>query len=198
MAYSQPADDNGNSSVSNAGKARVRGIETELTVNPVRGLSLGANYSYQKGRVTNIPVQTGIPNGINTGQTPKHSLNLTGVYEAELANGGSVTLSADWQYKSKYQLELNDDPAFSSKTPGLLNGSIAYRTPNEKWTFTLWGKNLTNKDVVIFGNDFRFFSYSFGEAFDPSSSNFDPAKAGSKIIRYAAPRTYGVTARMSF
>ncbi|MEJ2409527.1 MAG: TonB-dependent receptor [Novosphingobium sp.] len=194
----QFTDDNGNSSVSNAGKARVRGIETELTVNPVRGLSLGANYSYQKGRVTNIPVQTGIPNGINTGQTPKHSLNLTGVYEAELANGGSVTLSADWQYKSKYQLELNDDPAFSSKTPGLLNGSIAYRTPNEKWTFTLWGKNLTNKDVVIFGNDFRFFSYSFGEAFDPSSSNFDPAKAGSKIVRYAAPRTYGVTARMSF
>ncbi|ARR53366.1 hypothetical protein HY78_07900 [Rhizorhabdus wittichii DC-6] len=172
----QFTDDNGNSSVSNAGKARVRGIEAELTVNPVRGLSLGANYSFQKGRVTGIPVQTGIPNGINTGQTPKHSLNLTGVYELELANGGGVTLSADWQYKSRYQLELNDDPAFSSETPGVLNGSISYRTPGDKWQFTVWGKNLTNKDVVIFGNDFRFFSYSFGEAFNPEVRISIPAQ----------------------
>ncbi|ALR19094.1 TonB-dependent receptor [Sphingobium baderi] len=126
--------------------------------------------------MTGIPVQTGIPNGINTGQTPKHSLNLTGVYELELANGGGVTLSADWQYKSRYQLELNDDPAFSSETPGVLNGSISYRTPGDKWQFTVWGKNLTNKDVVIFGNDFRFFSYSFGEAFNPEVRISIPAQ----------------------
>ena len=43
----QFTDDNGNSTVSNAGEATVRGGEAELTVNPVRGLSLGANYSYQ-------------------------------------------------------------------------------------------------------------------------------------------------------
>lgn len=194
----QFTDQNGNSSVSNAGKARVRGIEAELTVNPVRGLSLGANYSFQKGRVTGIPLETGIPSGISTGQTPKHSLNLTGVYELEMANGGGVTLSADWQYKSKYQLELNDDPAFSSKTPGILNGSISYRTPGDKWQFTIWGKNLTNKDVVIFGNDFRFFSYSFGEAFNPDSPDFNPGAASSRIVRYGPPRTYGLTARMSF
>ncbi len=188
----QFTDDNGNSSVSNAGKARVRGFESELTVNPVTGLTLGANYSYQKGRVTNIPVQTEIPNGINTAQTPKHSLNLTALYEADLANGGLVTFSADWQYKSKYQLELNEDPAFASKTPGLLNGSISYTTPSEKWQFTLWGKNLTDKEVVIYANDFRFFTYSTAEFF------FDPVVATSKIVRYAEPRTYGVTARVSF
>jgi len=188
----QFTDDNGNSSVSNAGKARVRGVETELTVNPAKGLSLGANYSFQKGRVTNIPASTEIPNGINTAQTPKHSLNLTALYEADLANGGIVTLSADWQYKSKYQLELNPDPAFTSKTPGLLNGSISYTTPNEKWQFTVWGKNLTDKDVVIYGNDFRFFSYSTAEFF------FDPDVATSKIVRYAEPRTYGVSAKVSF
>ena len=194
----QFTDESGNSSVSNAGKARVRGVETELTVSPVPGLSLGANYAYQKGRVTNIPEATGIPNGINTAQTPKHSLNLTGLYEAGLANGGVVTFSADWQYKSEYSLELNEDPAFFSRTPGLLNGSIAYETPNGDWQFTLWGKNLTNKNVVIYGNDLRFFSYSFGEAFNPFDPRFDPAKAGSKIVRYAEPRTYGVTARLSF
>jgi outer membrane receptor protein involved in Fe transport len=38
----QYTTDNGNSSVSNAGEAKVRGAEAELTVSPVRGLTLGA------------------------------------------------------------------------------------------------------------------------------------------------------------
>jgi iron complex outermembrane receptor protein len=194
----QFTDDNGTSSVSNAGEARVRGVEAELTVNPVRGLILGANYSYQHGRVKGIPPQLGIPEGIDPAQTPEHSLNLTGEYELALANGGSMTLLADYQYKSEYSLELNDDPAFSSEVPGLVNGSISYKTPSERWQFMIWGKNLTDEEVVIYGNDFRFFMYSFGEAFNPFSPDFNPAAAQSRIVRYAPPRTYGVTARVSF
>ena len=194
----QFTDDNGNSSVSNAGETKVRGGEAELTVNPSRGLILCATYSYQWGEVTSIPVQLGIPQGITPAQTPKQSLNLTGVYELALANGGSMTLSADYQYKSRYQLELNDDPTFSSEVPRLVNGSISYKTPSGKWQFTIWGKNLTEEDVVIYANDFRFFTYSFGEAFNPASPNFNPAAARSSIFRYALPRTYGATFRVSF
>ena len=80
----------------------------------------------------------------------------------------------------------------------MLNGSISYQTPSEKWQFTIWGKNLTDEDVVNYTNDFRFFAYSFGEAFNPESPNFNPAAAESRIVRYAPPRTYGVTARVSF
>jgi outer membrane receptor protein involved in Fe transport len=109
-----------------------------------------------------------------------------------------MTLAADYQYKSEYQLELNEDSAFTSEVPGLVNGSISYQTPSEKWQFTIWGKNLTDEEVVIYGNDFRFFSYYFGEAFDPSSPDFNPEAAQSRIVRYIPPRTYGVTARVSF
>ena len=194
----QYTTEEGISSVSNAGKAKVRGAEAELTVNPVRGLIFGANYSYQWGEVTGIPVELGLPQGLAPAQMPENSLNLTGVYEFALANGGGMTLSADYQYKSEYQLELNPDPAFRSEVPGLVNGSISYQTPSEKWQFTIWGKNLTDEDVVNYTNDFRFFAYSFGEAFNPESPNFNPAAAESRIVRYAPPRTYGVTARVSF
>jgi iron complex outermembrane recepter protein len=194
----QFTDENGQSQVDNAGRARVRGIETELIWQPVRGLNLGANYSYQTGEVRRIPEQLGLPQGIEPAQMPKHSLNLTGVYSLDLANGGDVTLAADMQYKSEYQLELNPDPAFASQVKNIVNANISYRTPNQKWQFTLWGKNLTDEDVVIFGQDFRFFSYSFNEAFNPEAANFNPAAATSRIARYAPPRTYGVTARFDF
>lgn len=194
----QFTDENGQSEVDNAGKARVRGIETELTWHPVRGLNLGANYSYQTGEVRRIPEELGIPEGIEPAQMPKHSLNLTGAYSLDFADGSTVTLSADMQYKSKYQLELNPDPAFTSQVKNIINANISYQTPNQKWHFTLWGKNLTDEDVVIYGNDIRFFVYSFNEAFNPEAANFNPAAATSRIVRYAPPRTYGVTARFDF
>jgi iron complex outermembrane recepter protein len=188
----QYTDETGTSLVSNAGQAKVKGAEVELTVNPVPGLSLGANYSYQEGDVTGIPVQLGLPNGIDPAQMPPDSLNLTAVYELALTSGGRVTLSADYQYKSEYQLELNPDPVFRSKVPGLVNGNISYQTPGEKWRFTIWGKNLTDEEIVIYANDFLFFAYSVDDLISV------PGAAEARIVRYAAPRTYGVTARMSF
>src|SRR5690606_20596324 len=92
--------------VSNAGRARVRGVEVEAVVIPVDGLTLNANYSFQSGHVHGFPVETEIPDGQAPGQTPRHSLNLGASYDLELTNGGRLTLASDVQYKSPYQLEI--------------------------------------------------------------------------------------------
>lgn len=188
----------GNLIVSNAGKARVRGVEVEAMLIPVEGLTLSANYSYQDGEVRGFPVEVGIPDGQSTGQTPPHSLNLGATFNHSFADGGELTLAGDFQYKSKYQLELNPDSAFTSRVKGLINGSISYKVPNGRWNFSLWGKNLTNEDIKIYGQDFRFMIYTFDQAYNPESPNFSPGAASANMPRYAPPRTYGVTVRYSF
>ena len=92
----------GNLIVSNAGKARVRGVEVEAMLIPVDGLTLSASYSHQDGEVKGFPEEVGIPDGQPTGQTPPHSLNLGATFNHAFANGGELTLTGDFQYKSKY------------------------------------------------------------------------------------------------
>ncbi|WP_066962796.1 TonB-dependent receptor [Rhizorhabdus dicambivorans] len=184
--------------VSNAGKARVRGVEAEAVLIVADGLTLSANYSYQVGHVRGFPVQAEIPDGQAPGQTPRHSLNLSASYAHELPGGGELSLAGDFQYKSKYQLEINPDPAFTSRVKGLVNGSISYRTANEKWQFTIWGKNLTDENIVTYGQDFRFLAYSFDEAYNPDSPRYNVAAATANMPRYAPPRTYGATVRLNF
>tara|TARA_R110000772_G_scaffold96986_1_gene196013 strand:+ start:1872 stop:4250 length:2379 start_codon:yes stop_codon:yes gene_type:complete len=188
----------GNLIVSNAGKARVRGVEVEAMLIPVDGLTLSASYSHQDGEVKGFPEEVGIPDGQPTGQTPPHSLNLGATFNHAFANGGELTLTGDFQYKSKYQLELNPDPAFTTRVKSLVNASMSYKTPNGKWDFTLWGKNLTNEDIKVYGQDFRFMIYTFDEAYNPESPSFNPAAASASMPRYAPPRTYGATVRYNF
>lgn len=182
----------------NAGKARVRGIEAEVVLNPVRGLTLSANYTYQTGDINGFPAESGIQNGLTPAQTPKHTLNLGASYDIEMTDGGELSLSADYQYKSKYQLELDPSSAFTSQVKGLVNGAISYTTPNKKWKITVWGKNLTNENIVTYGNDFRFMLYTFDEAYNPGSPNYIPAAGNANMPRYAPPRTFGATAKFSF
>lgn len=184
--------------VDNAGKARVRGVEVEATLEPLLGLTVSANYSYQSGRVSGFPAEAGERNGLAPAQMPRHTLNLGANYDIGLAGGGTITLAGDFQYKERYQLELDADPALSSRVKSLINANIGYTTPNGKWRFTIWGKNLTNETIVAYGQNFRLFAYSFDEAFNPASPNFDPAAASAGMPRYAPPRTYGATVRMDF
>lgn len=183
----------------NAGKARVRGVEVEATVNPIRNLNLFAYYTYQKGRINGFPEETGVPNGITPAQTPKHSINLGASYDIQLAGGGELSIAGDLQHKSKYQLDLVEgDPAFTTRVKSLVNGSISYTTPNGMWRLSIWGKNLTNEDVLVHGNDFRFMMYTFDEAYNSGSPNFNPAAASAVMARYLPPRTFGASLNYSF
>tara|TARA_R110000772_G_scaffold249588_3_gene364092 strand:+ start:243 stop:2582 length:2340 start_codon:yes stop_codon:yes gene_type:complete len=182
----------------NAGKSRVRGIEVEATLIPVRGLTLSSNYTYQTGKISGFPPESGLENGITPAQTPKHTLNLGASYEVALASGGTLGIFGDFQYKSKYQLETDPSPAFTSRVKGLVNGSIAYTTPNERWVLSVWGKNLTNENIKVYGNDFKFLLYTFDEAYNSSSPNFNPDADTANMPRYAPPRTFGASLKYSF
>ena len=156
------------SGVANAASARIRGLEAELTVVPVEGLTLGANFGY-----TDPKYKRFINSLDNTDwkdaafpYTPKYTLGLTGDYEYEIANAGTLRLRVDYGWRSKQygapmQLaasaragltpeQIDAGNAALQKTSlipsyGILNGRIAFELDDPDLEIAFYARNITQK-----------------------------------------------------
>jgi iron complex outermembrane recepter protein len=165
----------------------VRGVEANLIANLARGLTAHLQYSHQNGESSGIPAEAGITAGV----APQGTVPNTYIAALEYVSafgGGQLAMRMDYTHKDRYNLEFNDTPQFFSEVDGLVNARVAYRFPNERLELALWGKNLTDEDIVIYGQDFWFAYY------DTASFLTNPAIAElTAQPRYADPRTWGVS-----
>jgi iron complex outermembrane receptor protein len=136
----------------NAGDAKVKGVEFELTAYPVDGLSLDASLSYidQKLKAsslnpsatfTGVVIRSGTPAvvGVNPAGVapndppgvPKWKFNLGAQYEIDMGGSGSITPRFDLAYQAKQYTgptvlagvrTLNFLPSFTT-----LNGRLTWR-----------------------------------------------------------------------
>lgn len=186
------------SGVANAASARIRGLEAELTVVPVEGLTLGANVG-----LTDPKYKRFINSLDNTDwkdaafpYTPKYTLGLTGDYEHEIENAGTIRLRIDYGWRSKQFATPMQLPAASrvgltpeqiaagnaalqntSKIPGygILNGRIAFELDDPDLEIAFYARNITQKKyftrlLSLENTPFGITSYTPGD-----------------------PRTYGVS-----
>jgi iron complex outermembrane receptor protein len=171
----------------NAGEASVRGFEANFIANLTRGLTAHLQYSHQNGESSGIPAEAGITEGV----APQGTVPNTYIAALEYASnfgGGQLAMRVDYTHKDRYNLEFNDTPQFFSEVEGLVNARINWRLPNERLELALWGKNLTDENIVIYGQDFWFAYY------DTASFLANPAIAElTAQPRYAEPRTWGVS-----
>mgnify|MGYP006074136925 CR=1 FL=1 len=97
--------------------------------------------------------------------------------------GLSANISAALELEGKEAFHLSPRHNAKSNRYELLNSRLNYRLGN--WDFSLWGRNLTNKDVIV-----RGFG-SFGN---------DPRKnyALEPYYQFGEPRVLGATAKFNF
>lgn len=167
--------------VTNAGQARIKGIEFDATVTPTAGLSLNGTVSYVDAKYKAFPDAARI-NGVlvsYTGnlieRTPKWTASAGIEYRAPIGSGHLV-MGANYTYNGEVFLQpdnlvRNFEPGYS-----LLGGHFGYEGPDGKWSVGLWGRNLTNENFATFKRQF----------------------AGLDQVAYGMPRTYGVEARFKF
>lgn len=177
--------------VSNAGRARVRGVEIETVAIPVKGLTLYGNYTYMEGKITGdlistalvfdlncfcqVPVPTNLKgNGLR--RTPKHTFNVGGDVDVPLNENLNGFIRANYSWTDKFFFDNENSPRTTIDAIGVLNGSIGVGSPDGDWEVSLWGKNLTNELYVSGKTDV----------------------IGSVLVSYAPPRTYGATLRYRF
>ena len=88
--------------------------------------------------------------------------------------------SVTYSYKGSYDYDFTTDELASSYLRqggyGLLSARIGWVSPDDRWSVSVWGKNLTDKIY------------------------FDEVAGNAQSLRgyYAEPRTYGVDLQFAF
>ena len=189
--------------VFNAAAAEIYGGEIEGSFEPVDGFTLRATAAYTHSKYKNFPGASvfcprGAPSFGNasiaigavnpcTGQvnldgasgndlirTPEFTASLSANYRHELANGSALELSGTAFYSGEFYWDPNN--RLREQPYVLLNSEIAYVLPDNRFRVAVWGRNLANVLYAIYKTE---------------------AAAGDSVA-YARPRTYGVSATVSF
>lgn len=163
----------------NGGKARIRGVEVESTIKPVRGVTATLGGSYLDTEYTEIAPNATIPANAVLPFTPKWSISGGLNYEFNVGDAGTMTLRGDWSYRSKVFFNAANDPIISQPGYHVVNMSATFQTLDRHWKFTGGVTNLTDKAYLVSGfADMRNSSFADGV--------------------YARPREWYATLRYSF
>lgn len=149
--------------VQNAGAARIRGIESELSLR-LGGFRLQSGLSYLDGEYRRLDPGVSFPLSAKLPETPKLSLNGSIEQTIDLTGGGTLMGRLDATYRSKTYKEPNNVEAVAQRPYALLNGRIAYTLANKKVTLALFGTNLTDKKYLVSGLDIAS-TFSFYEGY---------------------------------
>jgi len=133
---------------------------------------------------TTYPVQPGNPlaergcdlDGNELLQAIPFTGTLSAIYTVP-TDAGIFDLALSWAYTDDYFFEPHNEKWVQQDSFNVVNGSVKWTAPNEKFDVRIWGNNLTDEEY------YAHMAYS--------------ATAGPKGAP-AAPRTYGITVGLRY
>lgn len=164
----------------NAGNAKIKGAEAQVTWAPLTGLelSLGSNWLQTEIVKWNSVSGTSDDTGHQLANAPKRTFNATIRYELPLgASGLRAFVLGNANYQDAQYFSVSNNPQAYQAGYTLFNGRIGVRA--DHWDVSIWGRNLANKLYV-------------SQAYD----NYPGIFPSSWF--YGPPRTYGVSASYRF
>jgi iron complex outermembrane recepter protein len=184
----------------NAASARNYGLELEATLRPARNTTFRIFGTYLNAKYTDFcngyyaagdPTRRQFPacpdnpalsdlSGNRLANAPEFSVAIFADQTIDLGDTGSIDLSADMNFQDEiFFTEFNNRDARQDAF-ALVNASITYHSPNERYSVALWGKNLFDKyalaNTIITAPLYGFVS----------------------VGSLRPPRTYGVTLGVDF
>lgn len=168
----------------NAGKAKTKGVELELTAVPVESLTLSGSLAYLDARYTKYDTRILGPSGLvavsyagnRLMNAPEWSGAASLNYVTAVAGGKAALFIQDTFASSKFT-NFTGLPQERVDAINLVNANISWTPEDEKWSVSLYGRNLF--DTKYYGQ----------------KSYFAPAYATAGM---GTPREYGVTFKVSW
>ena len=166
----------------NAGKGTAKGVEVEYQWRPTPNWLLSGNFGLLKTKYDEyLWRDLDIANEQEFTNAPERSGAINVEYNTDIGDAGNLAFRLGYTYQSKViattEVTRVATP-ISQDAYGLVNAGVIWRT-NDRWTFSLQGTNLADKE-------YRTTGY-----------NLDTA-LGVMTGFYGAPRQYALTARYSF
>lgn len=168
----------------NAGKAKTKGVELELTAVPVESLTLSGSLAYLDARYTKYDTRILGPSGLvavsyagnRLMNAPEWSGAASLNYVTAVAGGKAALFIQDTFASSKFT-NFTGLPQERVDAINLVNANISWTPEDETWSVSLYGRNLF--DTKYYGQ----------------KSYFAPAYATAGM---GTPREYGVTFKVSW
>lgn len=177
----------GGTQLANAAQATIYGLDLDATAKLTRALSLQTSIEWLHARYTNFPNDPSyVPSpaggnslitingaGYQMANAPDFSAYVAADY-AMSAGGGTLNVNANESYNSGYYWNPDDrlrQPAFA-----LLGGYVKWTDGEGKWSYRLWGNNVTSRHYYTYED-----AFAFGDIYSP-----------------AMPATYGVAVERKF
>ena len=159
--------------------ATVKGVEADLSMRPIRGLTLRLSGAVQDSKVDNVL----LPDGVtlvdhNLPQAPSVTASALARYEFALA-GGTASLQADALYQSSSCFTVMCAPVEREAGYHVENVRIGFTPKDSKVDLAAFVNNMFNRAYRVY-------------AFDGSQY------WGDSLGVYAKPRTWGISATVHF
>jgi iron complex outermembrane recepter protein len=172
--------------VENAGKAKIDGMEAEITALPIDHLTLSASWGYTNFRFIEKPPGYNVERYV-----PRQTVRLGGEYKLPIAAPGITTqfnIDALWHSKTSLIDQFLSSPPFPVYAEGVITNNAYWdvrprltilddRDDRFKPKISFWVKNLLDKRVVV---------------------NADDDALGIINGVFSEPRTYGVDMSVRF
>jgi iron complex outermembrane receptor protein len=136
--------------VINAGRARVSGVELEGDLRLTQPLSMQATFGYTDARY--LQFTDGFGNDVSNNKfymTPKYTASLAGIYDVAMADG-RLRLRSDFTWRDRVEFNVINDDNYSGPV-GLLGARAAYTTRDGAWELAFYGSNLLDKQYAYNG-----------------------------------------------
>ncbi|WP_447761164.1 TonB-dependent receptor [Sphingopyxis panaciterrae] len=174
----------GNPFLDNLGKSRARGVEAKITLTPIAGLSLDANFSYTDARVQQtLTVPTNPLPLVTKGDrfAPPWIISLAADYESELGIGDTVGYGhVQWDHRSGMTAPSGNagfDPNYA-------------RIETRDFVAARLGVRTNGVNVSVFVDNLLNSQDELGRL---------ALGGGERLLRQVyRPRTFGITASHSF
>jgi iron complex outermembrane receptor protein len=134
----------------NIPKSRVRGVEAQILLMPVQGLTLNISGNYLDAKITDFPdaidafgKESNVA-GTRLPYTPKAQVNSDLQYDFPLTESLEAFVGASVTYNSSTNAGVGEPALTAIDSYALLDVRAGLQTPGSNWRLILWGKNVTN------------------------------------------------------
>jgi outer membrane receptor protein involved in Fe transport len=171
--------------ITNAGAARVKGVEFDLTALPVENLQISADASVLRAALTENQVS---PNVLGPGvkgdeipYVPRFTGGVSVQYTLPMTSFFNGMVRVDESYVGQSHSEFNNSNHFDTALPAysLTNVRCGIEGVRKDWGIYFYANNLFNKDAIV-------------------DSQASAISLGQNLVQSARPRTYGLNFRKSF
>jgi iron complex outermembrane recepter protein len=153
--------------------AEMKGVEVEVFATPLEGLDINLSYGWLDTEYTKFESNSAIV-GNQLMRAPETKVAAGIQYTLPIRDFGSAMLRGDFSYRTETFLDVQNTPIGAAPAYSLFNARLAVRH-NSGWEFSLWGKNLGDKEYIV-------------HAFDRGGAGFsvygDPLMWGMNVSYY--------------